>query len=68
MYRTPHIGSIAVCDEFDIVVIPRGKQNEDFLRMQQFIQNQEDTWFDCIDWYKRDTFDTVCPKKNKDSE
>lgn len=36
---------------------------EDFLNKLHHIEEQEDTWFECIDHRKWDTYDTVCLKK-----
>lgn len=56
-------GSIMVCDDSGVVVIPKNIINEEFYKKLVFIERQEDIWFDCIDRRKWDTFDTVCLKK-----
>ncbi len=58
-------GAIAVCDDSGVVVIPEHFHNKGFLDKLDFIEEQEDIWFDCIDRLKWDTFDTVCLKKYK---
>lgn len=58
--------SIAVCDDSGVVIIPKKFHNKDFLNKLDWIEEQEDIWFDCIDRLKWDTFDTVCLKKYKD--
>jgi len=40
--------------------------NEKFLQKLDWIEEQEDIWFDCIDRLKWDTFDTVCLKKYRE--
>ncbi|MBW5448459.1 RraA family protein [Cohnella sp. CFH 77786] len=56
-------GSIAVCDDTGVVLIPKDLHNEDFLGRLQSIEEQEDIWFDCIDRRKFSTYETVCLKK-----
>lgn len=56
-------GSIAVCDDSGVVLIPKELQTEEFYQKLVDIENQEDTWFDCLDRRKWDTFDIVCLKK-----
>jgi regulator of RNase E activity RraA len=57
--------SIAVCDDTGVVIIPKNHQNQDFLSRLEFIEEQEDLWYDCIDRKKWSTFDTVCLKLYK---
>ena len=59
-------GSIMVCDDSGVVIIPKEQITEDFYKKLEAIEEQEDIWFDCIDRKKWDTFDTVCLKKYKD--
>lgn len=59
-------GAVAVCDDTGVVVIPRQQLTEDFYRKLEAIEQQEDVWFNCIDFKKWNTFDTVCLKKYKD--
>lgn len=56
-------GSIIVADDSGVTLIPRKDLDEDFFHKLEFLENQEDIWFDCIDRLKWDTFDTVCLKK-----
>ncbi len=55
--------SIAVCDDSGVVVIPQEKINNDFYKRLEFIEEQEDIWYECIDRKKWTTFDTICLKK-----
>ena len=56
-------GTIAVCDDTGVVIVPREQLNPEFLQKLRNIEEQEDIWFDCIDRKKWDTYDTVCLKK-----
>lgn len=56
-------GSIAVCDDSGVVVIPPNNVNPEFLEKLHLIEEQEDIWFDCVDRRKWNTYDTVCLKK-----
>ena len=56
-------GSIMVCDDSGVVIIPKDKINEKLLVKLHFIEFQEDIWFYCIDTLKMSTYDTVCLKK-----
>lgn len=58
-------GSVIVCDDSGVVLIPKEQLTEEFFSKLEFIEEQEDIWFDCIDRRKWDTFDTVCLKKYK---
>ena len=58
-------GSIMVCDDSGVVIIPKEQITEDMYQKLIAIEEQEDIWFDCIDRRKWDTFDTVCLKKYK---
>lgn len=60
-------GSIMVCDDSGVVVIPKEWHNEEFLDKLKKIEEQENIWFDCIDRRKWTTFDTVCLKKYKET-
>lgn len=59
-------GSVIVCDDTGVVLIPKDQLTEEFYGKLEAIEEQEDIWFDCIDRRKWDTFDTVCLKKYKD--
>ena len=56
-------GSIMVCDDSGVVMIPKDKIDEKLIAKLQFIEFQEDVWFYCVDTLKMSTFDTVCKKK-----
>jgi len=60
--------AIAVCDDSGVVVIREPYINEAFLKKLDWIEEQEDIWFDCIDRRKWDTYDTVCLKKYQDNQ
>jgi len=55
--------SIGVCDDSGVVVIPKEHHTEEFIKKLDWIEEQEDIWFDCVDRLKWDTYDTVCLKK-----
>lgn len=55
-------GSIAVCDDCGVVVIPKTLVTDGFLHKLHDIEDQEDIWFDRLDHYKESTFDIVCKK------
>jgi regulator of RNase E activity RraA len=59
-------GAIAVCDDTGVVIIPKEDHTEGFFRKLEFIEQQEDIWYECIDRKKWTTFDTVCLKKYLD--
>jgi regulator of RNase E activity RraA len=61
--RAFYDGSIAVCDDSGVVIIPKELHTEEFLKKLDWIEEQEDIWFDCIDRRKWSTYDTVCLKK-----
>ena len=56
-------GSIAVCDDTGVVVIPKELHTEEFIEKLNHIEDQEDIWFECLDHRKWDTYDIVCLKK-----
>lgn len=56
-------GAIAVCDDSGVVIISKEYHTKDFLDKLEFIEEQEDIWYDCIDRKKWSTFDTICLKK-----
>lgn len=58
-------GSIAVCDDSGVVIIPKTLHTEEFLQKLDDIENQEDIWFECLDHRKWDTYDIVCLKRYK---
>jgi 4-hydroxy-4-methyl-2-oxoglutarate aldolase len=55
--------SIAVCDDTGVVIIPQEFHNQEFLDKMQFVEEQEDMWFECIDRKKYSTYETVCLKR-----
>ncbi|OPX88182.1 MAG: bifunctional hexulose-6-phosphate synthase/ribonuclease regulator [Pelotomaculum sp. PtaB.Bin104] len=59
-------GSLIVADDTGVVLIKRKQLTEDLYHRLEFIEEQEDIWFDCIDRLKWNTFDTVCLKKYKE--
>lgn len=61
-------GSIAVCDDCGVVIIPKGCITEMFLEKIHYIEDQEDIWFDRLDHYKESTFEIVCQKKYLEDE
>lgn len=61
--REKFSNAIAICDDCGVVIIPTQYHNEEFYKKLEFIEEQEDTWFECIDKYKMSTFETVCLKK-----
>ena len=56
-------GSIAVCDDCGVVIIPKEYHTEEFLQKLHKIEEQEDIWFNRLDHYKENTFEIVCLKK-----
>lgn len=66
--KAKYVGALAVCDDTGVVIVPKEELTEDFYRRLVEIEEQEDIWFNCIDFRKWDTYDTVCLKKyRKDS-
>ncbi len=61
--REYYKNSIAVCDDSGVVIIPQEKINDEFYKRLEFIEEQEDIWYECIDRKKWSTFDTICLKK-----
>lgn len=61
--RSRFDGAIAVCDDTGVVIIPKEQQNEAFIQKLEFIETQEDIWYDCIDRKKWSTFETICLKR-----
>ncbi len=55
--------AIAVCDDTGVVVIPKESHTADFFQKLEFIEKQEDIWYECIDRKKMSTFEAVCLKK-----
>ena len=61
--RHMYDGSVAVCDDCGVVIIPKELLNEAMLESLIKIEHQEDIWFDRLDRYKENTFEIVCQKK-----
>lgn len=55
-------GSIAVCDDCGVVLIPKEYHTEEFYNKLVAIEEQEDIWFDRLDRHKENTFEIVCLK------
>jgi len=66
--KAKYEGSIMVCDDSGVVMIPKDKIDEKLLTKLEFIEFQEDIWFYCVDTLKMSTFDTVCMKKYLDGD
>lgn len=56
-------GSIAVCDDCGVVIIPKDEINHNFYQRLIAIEEQEDIWYDRLDHFKENTFEIVCLKK-----
>lgn len=67
-YRSMYNGSIAVCDDTGVVIIPKENITEEFYEKLMFIEEQEDIWFDCMDRLKMSTYEVVCLKKYKENK
>lgn len=66
--RTKYDGSVMVCDDSGVVLIPKEQITESLLQKLHFIEFQEDIWFYCLDTLKMSTFDIVCKKKYLEGE
>ncbi|MBD5098022.1 MAG: RraA family protein [Clostridiales bacterium] len=55
-------GSVAVCDDSGVVVIPKQMLTEEFYQKLVAIEEQEDIWYDCVDRRKWSTYKTICLK------
>jgi len=67
-WNRKYLGSIAVCDDTGVVIIPHESINEDFSEKLDFIELQEDIWYYCVDTKKWSTYDTVSLKKYLDTQ
>lgn len=63
LHENMYEGSIAVCDDTGVVIIPKEYHTKEFCQKLDDIENQEDIWFECLDHRKWDTYDIVCLKK-----
>lgn len=61
--KAQYEGSIMVCDDSGVVMIPKDKIDQMLLSKLEFIEFQEDIWFYCLDTLKMSTYDIVCLKK-----
>lgn len=61
--KAKYEGSIMVCDDSGVVMIPKEKIDQHLLSKLEFIEFQEDIWFYCLDTLKMSTYDIVCLKK-----
>lgn len=61
-------GTIAVCDDSGVVIIPKECITEDFYEKLNKIEEKEDIWYDCINRKKWSTFETICLKRYLESE
>ena len=61
-HRRKNHGAIAVCDDSGVVIIEKRPHSKAFIEKLEFIEKQEDAWYDCIDRRKWSTFKTVCEK------
>ena len=61
--KAKYEGSIMVCDDSGVVMIPKDKIEQKLLSKLEFIEFQEDIWFYCLDTLKMSTYDIVCLKK-----
>jgi len=67
-WRDRYEGSVAVCDDGGVVVIPEEKLTNEFLERLDFIELQEDIWSYCVDTKNWDTYQTVCEKEYMDAD
>lgn len=61
-------GSIAVCDDSGVVIVPAERIDEEFIRLLDWIEEQEDVWNDCVNRRKWTTFDTICLKRYREND
>lgn len=61
-HKKKYDGTIAVCDDCGVVIIPKECHTEEFYQKLVFIEEQEDIWFNRLDHYKENTFEIVCLK------
>jgi len=65
-FRKQYEGTIAVCDDSGVTIIPATNITEDFLERLSFIELLEDAWFHSIDTDGFTTYETVCQKRYLD--
>ena len=56
-HRKIYHGSIAICDDTGVVIIPKEYHTKEFLEKIEFMESQEDIWFEYIDKKKYSTFE-----------
>lgn len=61
--KAKYEGTIMICDDSGVVMIPKDKIDQKLLSKLEFIEFQEDIWFYCLDTLKMSTYDIVCLKK-----
>lgn len=61
-HREMYDGSIMVCDDCGVVLIPKRHHTKEFYDKIVAIEEQEDIWFDRLDRKKESTFEIVCLK------
>lgn len=62
-HKNKYDGSIMVCDDCGVVLIPKEYHTKEFFDKIVAIEAQEDIWFDRLDRKKENTFEIVCLKK-----
>lgn len=62
-HKNYYDGSIAVCDDCGVVIIPTEFHTQEFFEKLENIEKQEDIWFERLDRYKENTYEIVCLKK-----
>jgi regulator of RNase E activity RraA len=62
-HKSFYDGSIAVCDDCGVIIIPKELHTTEFLNKLIQIEEQEDIWFERLDRFKENTFEIVCLKK-----
>lgn len=64
--RRRYHGAIAVCDDSGVVIVEKRYHKAPFIKKLEWIEQQEDQWYDCLDRRKWSTYETVCLKKYRD--
>ncbi|MBI2435580.1 MAG: RraA family protein [Candidatus Hydrogenedentes bacterium] len=62
-HRQKYHGAVGVCDDTGVVIIPKECHTEEFIKSLEFMEQQEDIWYECIDRRKWSTYRTVCLKE-----
>lgn len=58
--RFGYDGSIAVCDDSGVVLIPKEELSQSLVSRLQAVEALEDQWFFALDHEKKSTFEIVC--------